>query len=360
MRDLTAALDLLDLAVASSDGLATDRNRESAAGVASAARRRQDYFSGSILVAIAGGTGSGKSSLLNAIAGSEIAATSALRPHTDAALAWIPHDDHAIAAMVADLGITHIVEQEDDSPLAIIDLPDLDSVDGQHRTLVESVLPHVDAVLWVFDPIKYHDPSIHADFLTHMTAYESVFTFVLNKVDRLDEAEAEAVATHLGGILEMDGLSDPQIVTVAANPPDGEPINIEGLVTSLNDTLVAKRADRAKLIEDLQTTQTAGGDLLPETTILNVNYPPVSPDELQGVRVLQASWDVGVRIAYEETEEPGKLAVRMQLLDAGAPDDGDDDWQWLSRGYATISVLDGNTGVGTSLGDAIRDDLVTN
>ncbi len=108
-----------------------------------------------------------------------------------------------------------------------------------------------------------------------------------------------------------------------------------------------------KLIEDLQTTQAAGGDLLPETTILNVNYPPVSPDELQGVRVLQASWDVGVRIAYEETEEPGKLAVRMQLLDAGAPDDGDDDWQWLSRGYATISVLDGNTGVGTSLGDVI-------
>lgn len=263
MRDLTAALDLLDLAVASSDRLATDRNRESAAGVASAARRRQDYFSGSILVAIAGGTGSGKSSLLNAIAGSEIAATSALRPHTDAALAWIPHDDHAIAAMVADLGITHIVEQEDDSPLAIIDLPDLDSVDGQHRTLVESVLPHVDAVLWVFDPIKYHDPSIHADFLTHMTAYESVFTFVLNKVDRLDEAEAEAVATHLGGILEMDGLSDPQIVTVAANPPDGEPINIEGLVTSLNDTLVAKRADRAKLIEDLLG---AGRGLASETS----------------------------------------------------------------------------------------------
>jgi energy-coupling factor transporter ATP-binding protein EcfA2 len=251
MRDLTAALDLLDLAIASSEGLAGEPEREHAAAVASAARRRQDYFSGSILVAIAGGTGSGKSSLLNAIAGSMVAGTSALRPHTAEPLAWIPGNDRAIAAMVADLGITEVVAQQDDSMLAIIDLPDLDSVDGRHRTLVESVLPHVDAVLWVFDPVKYHDPSIHADFLTHVTDYESVFTFVLNKIDRIDEAEAEAVATHLGGILAMDGFADPQIVAVAADPTDGEPIGIESLVAVLGDTLVAKRADRAKLIEDL-------------------------------------------------------------------------------------------------------------
>lgn len=263
MRDVTAALDLLDLALASSEGLATEPTRERAATVASAARRRQDYFSGSILVAIAGGTGSGKSSLLNAIAGDPIAATSAMRPHTDEPLAWIPSNDAAIAAMVDDLEITEVVVQEDDSPLAIIDLPDLDSIDGQHRTLVESVLPYVDAVLWVFDPVKYHDPSIHADFLTHLSGYEDVFTFVLNKIDRLDEAETEAVAAHLGGILEMDGFATARIVPVAADPPDGEPVGIDSLAEVLSDTLVAKRADRAKLLEDLLR---AGRGLAAETS----------------------------------------------------------------------------------------------
>ena len=95
-RDFTPALDLLDLAIASSDGLASEADREAAAGLAAAARRRRDFLSGAIVVAIAGGTGSGKSSLLNAIAGREVASTSALRPHTDEPLAWIPADDVAI------------------------------------------------------------------------------------------------------------------------------------------------------------------------------------------------------------------------------------------------------------------------
>jgi 5'-nucleotidase len=112
-----------------------------------------------------------------------------------------------------------------------------------------------------------------------------------------------------------------------------------------------------KLIRNLQNTQDDSGHLLPEKTILNVNYPSVSPKELQGVRALQAISDVGVRITYGETENPGKLAVQMQLLEAGAPEVDDADWQWLSRGYATISVLDGNTDAGSTSQNAISSRL---
>ena len=251
MSSLTLALDLLDLAIASSHGLASEAGREEAATVAATARKRQDYFSDSVIVAIAGGTGSGKSSLLNALADQTIASTSALRPHTNTPLAWIPEGEPAIAALVSDIGIEDVVVHTDGPGLAIIDLPDLDSVDDDHRTLVERVLPRVDAVLWVFDPVKYHDPSIHADFLAHLVAYEPVFTFVLNKIDRLDEAETEAVTTHLGVILSMDGYEDASVIPVAAAPPEEGPIGIDALRSVLNETLVAKRADRAKLIEDL-------------------------------------------------------------------------------------------------------------
>lgn len=251
LRDLTPALDLLDLAIASSEGLASEADRDEAATLAAAARRRRDYLSGTIVVAISGGTGAGKSSLLNALAGRGIVSTSALRPHTDEPLAWIPANDPAISSMMEVLGIDAIVEHDDGHGLAIIDLPDLDSANRDHRSLVEATLPLVDAVIWIFDPIKYHDPSIHSEFLAQMTEYESVFIFVLNKVDRLDEAEAEAVEAHLGGVLRLDGFSDPGVIPVAAAPSEGEPIGIDTLRTSLERTLVDKRADRVKLVSDI-------------------------------------------------------------------------------------------------------------
>ncbi len=112
-----------------------------------------------------------------------------------------------------------------------------------------------------------------------------------------------------------------------------------------------------KVIRDLQEAKKEDGRLLPDKAIMNINYPAVKPEELQGVRVLQADWDVGVRIAYQEAEEPGKLSVQLQLLDAGVPEDGDADWQWLSRRYITISVLDGNSDAGEALRGSISSRL---
>jgi 5'/3'-nucleotidase SurE len=111
------------------------------------------------------------------------------------------------------------------------------------------------------------------------------------------------------------------------------------------------------LVRDLQDAQEEVGNLLPEKAILNVNYPAKKPEEITGVRLLEATWDVGFRIAYEETEEAGQLAVQLQPLDPGMPEKDDDDWQWLSRGYITISVLDGNTDAGETLRDAISSRL---
>jgi len=112
-----------------------------------------------------------------------------------------------------------------------------------------------------------------------------------------------------------------------------------------------------KLIHDLQETREEGGSLIPNKAVLNVDYPAVKREELQGVRVLQAVWDVGVRIAYSEAGEAGRLSVQLELLDAGAPDDDDADWQWLSRGYITISVLDGDSDAGEALRGSVSSRL---
>lgn len=112
-----------------------------------------------------------------------------------------------------------------------------------------------------------------------------------------------------------------------------------------------------QLISDLQETRDEGNSLLPDRAVVNVNYPAVTREALQGVRLLQAAWDVGVRLAYTDTEEAGRLSVQMQLLDAGAPAEADADWQWLVRGYITISVLDGNTDAGEALRGSISSRL---
>jgi 5'-nucleotidase len=104
------------------------------------------------------------------------------------------------------------------------------------------------------------------------------------------------------------------------------------------------------LISDLQKNRSGEDGLLPVGTILNINYPPLTPDALRGVRVSPA---VGVRIDYLETDEAGRLDVALRVLEPGAPSDSDADWQWFARGYATITVLDDRTDAGDELRAAV-------
>ena len=76
--------------------------------------------------------------------------------------------------------------------VAIVDLPDLDSIEPSHRQRVETLLPRVDAVAWVTDPEKYHDAVLHDDFLRRWVPRLDRQVVVLNKVDRLSPRECQA------------------------------------------------------------------------------------------------------------------------------------------------------------------------
>lgn len=257
MTDLGELVDLLDLAVANAAGVTPAADREAAAEIASAQRRRRDYLGGSIVVAIAGGTGSGKSSLFNAIAGEDIASTSAIRPHTDEPTAWAPAGDQTMRALLASMGIERVVGNEWLPSIALVDLPDLDSVARAHRATVEAVLPYVDAVIWVFDPVKYNDPSLHEEFLSPLAGYQRQFLFVLNKADLLEKADVpgvnalELVVDDLTATLVEDGFVDPDVFVVAARPPLGPPVGIEPLRNALEGRLASKHAASAKIVEDI-------------------------------------------------------------------------------------------------------------
>src|SRR5687767_10097753 len=120
------------------------------------------------VLALAGGTGVGKSSLLNAIAGKEVSRAAARRPTTAEPIAWVPRASRAeVAPLLEWLGVREVREHDDAraSGVAVLDLPDLDSIAPEHRARVDELLPRVDAVIWVADPEKYRDAVLHDDYV---------------------------------------------------------------------------------------------------------------------------------------------------------------------------------------------------
>jgi GTP-binding protein EngB required for normal cell division len=290
MTELLETLDLLDLTIARASGIASADDIEQAAQVAKLLRIRQDFLGDHLVIALAGGTGAGKSSLLNAIAATQVASTSELRPHTDEPLAWAPEEAWGpIGPMLDELGIGRRAVNETLPGVVLVDLPDLDSIAAWHRRTVEHLLPRVDAVVWVFDPIKYHDPVVHQEFLRALAGYGDQFTFVLNKIDRLG-AEAEAVRADLVAILIDDGFPDPEVfATVAVEDPRLQR-GIEPLRRFLGERLDAKRTAVAKIAEDIRgaARSLASGPRL--WSGAGISYPDVLVEARRSAEDAGARW----------------------------------------------------------------------
>ena len=224
---------------------------EEAAAARSVARRvaRRAGFGGEVYVmALAGGTGVGKSSVLNALAGEEVSPAKSVRPTTDAPVAWVPaskRDD--LDALLDWLKVGSVVTHEgrELEDVAILDLPDIDSVRVEHRATVDALLPRIDAVTWIVDPEKYDDAREHAYWRT-LVQHADRLRFVLNKSDRLTDAEALVVANDLRARLVADGIPRPQLHVVSAVRGTG----IDGLRDALADAGHAKVIIAAKLETD--------------------------------------------------------------------------------------------------------------
>ncbi|MHB8202462.1 MAG: GTPase, partial [Desulfomonilaceae bacterium] len=115
-------------------------------------------------VGLIGGSGVGKSTLINAIAGKDISRPSDRRPFTDKIVAY-RHKEQArglvkLSDLFRDPDTVH--ENEKLKPVVIFDLPDIDSVETSNRNTVTQIIPHLDAVIWVASPEKYADLAFYS------------------------------------------------------------------------------------------------------------------------------------------------------------------------------------------------------
>lgn len=252
MADLAEVIDAFDRVVANAAESAPREVVEKAAQVGRRARHRRGYLGDTVVVALAGGTGSGKSSMINALAGEDVARTGALRPTTSRPLAWIPaNPEPGVIRLLDDIGIDERVGQDIHDWLVVIDLPDTDSVASEHRQTVARMIPEVDAVVWVMDPEKYQDRVLHTDHIAPLADYADQFLFVLNQVDRLAPHEVDALLADLRSSLRADGIADPVVIPTAADPEFGPPEGIDDLVLALRGLGDAKGVVHRKLMKDL-------------------------------------------------------------------------------------------------------------
>ena len=136
-----------------------------------------------LVVLLMGGTGVGKSSLLNALARGAVAHASFTRPTTRDSVVYF-HASVDPNRLDARLRQCKLVSHERPSlaQKIIIDTPDLDSNEPSHREKLRQVLPLADVVLYVGSQEKYHDQAGWEMFLEQRQ--RRAFAFVLNKWDR--------------------------------------------------------------------------------------------------------------------------------------------------------------------------------
>ena len=201
------------------------------------------------MLAFVGGTGVGKSTLLNALAGETVSPASVRRPTTSQPVAWVPADEReALGPLLEWLGVQDVREHgaNDLGPVAILDLPDMDSVASEHRARVEAILPRVDAVAWVTDPEKYHDAALHDDFLLAWLPRLARQVVIVNKADRLDAEDGRRIRndleTDLAASRSASGSQVDVLLTSAAPTPD-----IGGLQRWLSDGVAAKAIVRGRV-----------------------------------------------------------------------------------------------------------------
>jgi hypothetical protein len=172
-----------------------------------------------LLIAFFGGTGAGKSSLLNRLAGAPIARVGLERP-TSYEVSLYLHQDFEGVRLPAELPLerTRIAWHQDPERrlLAWIDMPDMDSTALENRALVEAWLPYIDWLVYVVTPERYQD-DLGWRFL-QARSDKHAWLFVMNHWDQAQTSQLDDFRQRL----RTQGFAEPQILRTACTSPPVE------------------------------------------------------------------------------------------------------------------------------------------
>lgn len=276
---------------------------------------------GLTVAAFAGGTGSGKSSLFNALSGLGFAEVGDLRPttHEPSACIW-----NAEAGTLLDMiGVPPkrridfesilTAGTSDLDSLVLLDLPDHDSIDLTHSAQVARILPRVDVLIWVLDPQKYADHLIHESYLAAMRERRGHMIVVLNQRDMVPPSGVPILLDDVKRLLEADGLGGvPVYATSAKDQTSLAPIH-----EALREAVLHTEAALDTALAELETIRVRVSSKLgaseanldgQELTDLNNHLVMATGIPAVAESLRQAGNSVG-RVAIAKPEQPSNATV---------------------------------------------------
>jgi GTP-binding protein EngB required for normal cell division len=213
------------------------------------------------VAALAGATGSGKSSLFNALTGLALSEVGLLRPTTGDAHACVwgsagagPLLDWLDIAPARRFNRESALDADDQAALrglVLLDLPDFDSLAAAHQAEVDRLLALVDLVIWVTDPQKYADQVIHERYLRTFHRHREVTVVVLNQADRLSPPDADRCLADLLRLLRADGLPEVPLLPTSAIAGQAGVAELRG---QLEKAVAVRQAVLHRLGTDLDET----------------------------------------------------------------------------------------------------------
>jgi predicted GTPase len=250
--DLHERLVALDAAVTLADGRLEPEAVAAARSLTARAGERLRLSEHHTVAALAGATGSGKSSLFNALSGANLSTVGVTRPTTSKAhacvwgeadaqplLDWLDVPSrHQLGAGSADRALDGLV---------LLDLPDHDSTETSHRLEVDRLVELVDLLVWVLDPQKYADAAVHDRYLRPLAGHSAVMLVVLNQLDRLAPPARQACLIDLQRLLADEGLDKVPVIGASVRTGDG----LAELRATLVERVAARRAAVERLSADL-------------------------------------------------------------------------------------------------------------
>jgi len=257
--EIGARIGALETAAAAARGRLDDVLVDEAEAIAGRAAGRLKLSAQHTVVAIAGATGSGKSSTFNALTGLELSAVGVRRPTTSWASACVWGTEGA-AELLEWLGIpprhqttrdSMLDTRRDDASMegvVLLDLPDHDSTEVSHHLEVDRLVLLTDLLVWVLDPQKYADAAIHDRYLAPLKSHAEVMVVVLNHIDTVPEDRRESMIADVRRLLDQDGLHQVPVIAVSARHGIGMPELRAEVARRVRD----KQATRQRLEADIR------------------------------------------------------------------------------------------------------------
>ncbi|HEX3955945.1 MAG TPA: GTPase [Trebonia sp.] len=281
------------------------------------------------VIALAGGTGSGKSTLFNTLSGATFSPPGVTRPttrHVHACvwgmqgagplLDWlgIQRRHRYARASALDSGESAL------NGMLLLDLPDHDSVLTASQSTVDRLIKLADMLVFVLDPQKYADAAVHRRYLIPLAGHAGLITVVLNQIDLLGPEQIRDCEEDLRRLLDAEGLQEAQVLPISARTGAG----LDSLRAVLTAAVAEQHAASERISADIDSLVGGyaiheAGPIAPEQALAALTGTAAAVSEGGRAADVSAGGAIGAGASGAALTEPMAIGDARSTLRAESP-----------------------------------------